>query len=391
MDDLENYSNDAKEKMRQRLLYEQQRDAEELQRNLDAITYKIDLNPAECFEKDEFIPARMAQIILRQLPQDTVVTPAGQGREKQTYWYNSQTGVYRPNGIAWIEKLSHRLLKESSKNGRIAEAVGAIQRETLDLSDTFQQETPGYLILENGCLRIEDRELFPHTPQVRSFNRIPVKYDSSAECPIFLKFLSDIVDGDYRLGVQEWFGYTLLKGSHPIRKAFMGLGEGSNGKSTLLEVWAKFLGTENTTNVPLHEIDDDRFAVAEMHGRLANFCPDLPSTALKATTTFKALTGYDQIKAQRKFGQPFTFYSYCKQVFTMNKLPTTFDKSKAFFDRVYLIPFIHTFEGQNRLPRSQLVDAMTTPEELSGIINWALDGLKRLLMKSSLTAIWPPS
>jgi len=344
------------------------------------ITYDID----RAFDNSVFVPARFVNELLMMIGRSHIVTPASTIDKDVTYWYNDKTGIFKPTGSAWIRKLVHRLLGEASKNGRVSEVVGAFQRETLDFSETFHDETPDFILTENGALNVKTSILHPFTPKIRSFSRLPVKYDPEAKCPNFIKFLSEILEQPYVDGVQEWFGYCLYK-KHPIRKAFMGLGAGANGKSTLLEILGSLLGFENTTSVPISELDEAPFSIAELFSRMANIVGDLPPDTLKVTAMFTAITGMDRIKAQRKFGQPFYFTNYSKQIFTMNRLPSTYNDSKAFFDRVYLVPFTKTFEGPNRIPREQIIALLTNPTELSGILNFALDGLDRLLKNGEFT------
>ena len=55
----------------------------------------------------------------------------------------------------------------------------------------------------------------------------------------------------------------------------------------------------------------------------------------------------------------------------------------AFFRRWIIINFPNTFTDENKDPK--LFDKLNTPEELSGILNWALDGLDRLQKKGDFT------
>src|SRR5207302_7003645 len=103
---------------------------------------------------------------------------------------------------------------------------------------------------------------------------------------------------------------------------------------------------------------------------------DLPDNILKSAGTFKMLTGGDSIMAERKFGHPFLFKNYAKLMFSCNKVPEVQEDSDAFFRRWIIITFPNKFEGAN--DDRDMLSKLTTPEELSGIFNWALKGLKRL-------------
>ena len=89
------------------------------------------------------------------------------------------------------------------------------------------------------------------------------------------------------------------------------------------------------------------------------------------------LTGGDLISAERKFKGFFKFVNFAKLIFSCNKIPATKDDTDAFFRRWVIIDFPNKFEGEKANPN--ILEEMATPEELSGFLNWALEGLRRLL------------
>jgi putative DNA primase/helicase len=161
------------------------------------------------------------------------------------------------------------------------------------------------------------------------------------------------------------------------------VGGGSNGKSTWLALNKTFLGQENVSGRGLHDLEDNRFAKADLHAKLANIYADLPDRSLQRTGTFKMLTGKDLITAERKFQNPFTFVNYAKLLFSANKVPEAQDDSDAFFRRWIVIVFANTFEGDKCDPH--IIEKLTTDQELSGLLNLALQGLKRLLKKGEFS------
>jgi phage/plasmid-associated DNA primase len=93
--------------------------------------------------------------------------------------------------------------------------------------------------------------------------------------------------------------------ANPMRKAVLLFGPGQNGKTKLLELFKAMIGAKNASAVPLQAFSEDRFARAELYGKLANTCGDLDARAVKRSDLFKMVTGGDPIVAQRKFGQPY--------------------------------------------------------------------------------------
>ncbi len=154
--------------------------------------------------------------------------------------------------------------------------------------------------------------------------------------------------------------------------------------STLINLIKTFLGFKNCTSIPLQRLDTDKFATSQMYGKLANLFADLPPRGLKETSIFKMLTGEDFIPAQRKFRDEFQFVNYAKQIFSANQVPKSMDDSDAFFRRWLPITFGKQFlEGKADV---DMLKKITTPEELSGLLNWAIAGLKRLLKNKKFSS-----
>ena len=290
----------------------------------------------------------------------------------EIYWYDD--GVYRPHGDVVIKVFLELIygeedaVKIANKVLELVKIQTYIEREKLD---------PKNLIaVENGVIDLRTLEFKPHDPKYLLLQKLPVKYDPNADCPKIKKFMREVMHPEDIPVAEEWIGYCLLK-DNPFQKAFCALGDGANGKSTFLMLIRRFLGVENVASISLQMLEKNRFAAAELYGKLANIYADLPDEALRSTGIFKMLVAGDPITAERKFQNPFTFRPYAKLIFSANKLPETRDDTDAFFRRWILINFPNKFEGDKADPH--ILKKITTPEELSGLLNLALKALKRLL------------
>ena len=285
-------------------------------------------------------------------------------------------GYYQPIGEQVIEEHAKTLLGSEFRRNRLNETVAYIRASTY----TMIHEPPPHLInLENGIYDLITGELKPHDPSLHFFNKIPVKYDPNAECPAIQKFLNEVTRNEQdKETLLEIIGYCLYR-RYMIHKALMLVGEGANGKSTFLNLVKAFLGAQNVSGKSLQELESNRFAKASLFGKLACIYPDLPDQALRRTGIFKMLTSEDLIEAEKKFRNSFTFVNYAKLLFSANKLPKVNDDTDAFFRRWIIIVFPNQFTGDKADPN--LLDKLTTPEELSGLLNLALKALKRILEK----------
>ncbi len=229
--------------------------------------------------------------------------------------------------------------------------------------------------LENGLLDVFSGEFKKHTPEFLSTIRIPVEYKPKAKAPLWQKFLSEVVPDDCIPVVWEYIGYCLLPDTR-FETNLMLTGSGANGKSVLLKAIATLLGDANMANIPLQELSENRFKRAELAGKLINVFCDLSSRAIQDSAFFKIITSGDPIDGERKFQHPFQFKPFARLLFSANELPATADNTDGFFRRWIIIPFPNTFPPGKRDVR--LLGKLTSPEELSGALNLALEGLRRL-------------
>ena len=321
--------------------------------------------------------------------------------EKSEVWIY-QEGIYIPNGKTYIKEFCRLILEESYTSYLANLVISKIETDTYIEAKEFFKESPVEEIpVKNGILNIFTKTLSPFTPEKRFFTKIPINHIPLADCPLIKKFLSQIHKHENDvLIIQELFGYCLLR-DYRIEKAFMLTGDGRNGKGRELEILKRFLGPESCVNIQLQDIEKDNFALSEFHGKLANISGDISKEAIAFSGNFKMLTGMDMLTANRKFKVRISFLNYAKQIYSANEIPKTYDLTDAFFSRWVLLEFPYKFLSQKELdklseeersikindrPKYNLADKevvvkITTEEELTGLLNWALEGLARLLQQ----------
>jgi P4 family phage/plasmid primase-like protien len=231
----------------------------------------------------------------------------------------------------------------------------------------------------NGLLNLDTHLLEPFTKDKIYTSRLNVRYDREASAPEFLKFISEILPPEEVPVIQEMYGYTLWQG-YPSAKTFWLIGEGGNGKTILTSVLAALLNSvENVSHVALNEMTGQhRFAGYELYGKLANIVPE-PSTAHALETPFlKAITGESIVSVERKGVQKrLHFVNFAKIIVEANSVPRIADEKQALWDRIIAIEFPYTFRGRDG-ENPEILKTLITPDSLSGVLNWALEGLVRL-------------
>jgi P4 family phage/plasmid primase-like protien len=293
--------------------------------------------------------------------------------------YHYEHGVYLDDGEIILKALIEREFGDISDNRMVSDVIGKVKRRTYTDRDSFNNKN--IVNVKNGLLDLETLSLQPHTPDYLSTAQIDVTYNEKAKAPKIQKFLKEVAQsGDIDL-IEEIIGW-LLWPDYNVHKALMLIGIGRNGKGTLLRLITAFLGKKSISNVTLQYLVGDRFAKADLYGKLANIGGDLPSKDLSDTAAFRNLTGGDDNRAQEKYRPAFSFRNKAKMAFSANVLPRSPDDTYAFYSRWILLEFLNRFDPQKGTGDSDLDAKLQTPEELSGLLNIALAGLKRLRANS---------
>jgi P4 family phage/plasmid primase-like protien len=233
--------------------------------------------------------------------------------------------------------------------------------------------------LENGVLDLENTELNPHSSHFLMTTRFPVRYNESEKRPLWDAFLKEIFQDESSINiVQEFFGLCLTR--ETFNKSLFLVGEGKNGKSTFLNTIKAILGNENTCELNL-EMLDKGFYIAHLHNKLLNICSEINTGHSISDDIFKKIVTQDYIMGDHKFGNPFSFKPSCKLVFATNTMPRVSDKSHAFFRRVIIINMTRVFDDNEEIHdySSRLL------EEKTGILNWMIEGLKRLKLNKKFS------
>ena len=209
-----------------------------------------------------------------------------------------------------------------------------------------------YVNVPNGMVAWKTGDLLPHSPDYRSTVQLPVEYDPNAKCPLFEKFIAEVLPpdlyeptGDSPGFIWELIGYTLYSGN-PLHVAVLLYGKGRNGKGTLIRVLKALLGERNCSTVGLHQLVENRFRAATLFGKLANLAGDLDSKWLDNTAMFKAITGGDTIQAEHKYGAAFDFSPWALPFYSTNKAFGSADSSEGWVARWVVVPFPTSFMGR---------------------------------------------
>lgn len=247
-----------------------------------------------------------------------------------------------------------------------------IDREEID---TNQDR---YINFKNGLFDLEEWKLINHDPKIRNIAQVPVTYNPDADCPVISRYFESCILPDESIKVLTEFAGYCLTTDVKLQKAVMLYGKGSNGKSVFINLLKIILGKDYVGGESLHNLEIDKYRVANLYGKRLNAFPDLKDTPLQTNEVFNTLTGNDlQLTGERKYQHDFSFKPTVKLLFSANKIPFAYSDNYAYYRRWILIEFPHTFEKDEI--DENIIEKMTTEEEKSGFINLMIEGLKRLL------------
>lgn len=297
---------------------------------------------------------------------------------------NDELHIYKDNyycsDTKEIEKVMLKYIKNSTNTNRT---------EVLRYLDLLCQNNkianPKYIALENGIFDLESKKLLEFNSSYIIKNKIPWSYNPNAYNETMDKTLNKICcnDKQLRLLIEEMIGYTLFR-RNELGKAFILTGQGSNGKSTLLEVLEELLGEENISSVSLEELNH-RFKTFQLEGKLANIGDDISNKYIEDNSTFKKLVTGEKVNVERKGRDPYDFKNYSKLIFSANELPRINDLSSGLKRRLIFIPFNATFSKKDKDYDPFILDKLTSPESMEYLLKLALEGLNRVLENHSFT------
>lgn len=332
--------------------------------------------------------AKATELLVSYIKERVYLYTTKEDINSETWIYKE--GVYIPQGKSEVKIMLRELLKDWFSHYIFNLVIAKIEADTFIESQKFfgynyKDEVP----VENGILNIFTRELKPFTHEKIFFHKMPVQYNSIADCPQIDKFLTDVLASEDDKNVIYEIGGFCLMNDYTYEKAFMFLGGGRNGKDKTLELIKRTMGVENCASVPLSSLDMDSFIISELFHKKVNLAGEISNQDLKDSMTFKALTGRSLISAKRKFLHDIVFVNHAKFVFACNELPMVYDITRAFWDRWVLLEFPYTFVHKSeydaaldknwlKIRDENIIDKITTEEELSGLLNKFLDGLTRL-------------
>lgn len=298
---------------------------------------------------------------------------------------NNRLHIYR-NGIyvtgdSQIEAQMIKLIP-GLKRAQRSEVLAYLE---IMIEDEIKTTNPAVIAFSNGLYNIVDGTFRDFTPAVVITNKIPWPYNPAAHSDLLDHTLDRLAcdDSEVRALLEEMVGYCLYR-RNELGKAFILIGDKSNGKSTFLHMVKNMMGNENIASLDLKELGD-RFKTAELFGKLANIGDDIGDEFIANASIFKKLVTGDQVNVERKGKDPFEFINYAKFLFSANVIPRIKDKTGAVQRRLTIVPFDAKFTPNDADFRPFIKDELCEQEPMEYLIQLGLAALKRVLLNNQFT------
>lgn len=294
----------------------------------------------------------------------------------------------------WREHRQYRDRLHSSQG------IGSLRnmlREIVSFDDGDLDADTGVLVVGNGVIDLEhvrethEVRLLPHDPVRLVSKHTPVDYDPDASAPSFSRFTeTNIPHSGDRAYTQKFIGQALL--GQPRHKGMLNvIGPTNTGKSLFISVLESLFG-EYTRTIPIDALVERRgggnkeYAINRLRGVRLAMTAELGQTHQLNDDYVKMITGNDTIQSRDPYGRYVTWQPQCVVVLASNH-PLRFDSSdNAMGTRIKPVSFPYSFSDDPGAPaeirkdvtlRDRIIDG-----ELSGVLNWVLEGLTSYLDES---------
>lgn len=232
----------------------------------------------------------------------------------------------------------------------------------------------------NGLLHVPSGELLPATPRFFTRQALDIDFEPDAPVPTeWLRFVDQVFSDKQAVELlQDWFGYLLLPDVSQ-QKILLMVGPTRSGKGVTQRVITQLVGAGNTCNPKSGSLGSGNVGTLQpLIGKTVAFISDARfggrSDKHAITETLLTISGGDPVTIDRKHKEAWSGMLPTRFVMLSNELPSLKDNSPALANRFIPLIFRESFLGRED---HGLADRIVG-SELPGVLNWALDGWRRL-------------
>lgn len=303
---------------------------------------------------------------------------------KQIYIYNGK--YYEKYDDGFVKAFAQQFFEPiCTKESERVEFLNYVKSKNVKPIEFIKKRFGTYINFRNGILNYMNGDFFKHTPKMFFDYCIPHDYDKTAKCETFDKLMDNVTcDREELIMVlQEFAGYFISGQPYDRFQKFIILsGKGRNGKTTLINIFQEMLGFENCSAVSMTDLTTNRFAAIKLERSLLNICEEEHKKCFAETGPLKKITGNTLLQVEEKGKPSYSIMNRAKIIMSFNEMPELKDISTGMIRRLEIIPFDLDLKKN---PEKSVDINQITENEMSGVINFALEGLQRLIVNDSFT------
>lgn len=297
------------------------------------------------------------------------------------FLFDVQTGLWIKKSKEEIKRLaSQTLQKEDLTLWTVKTSQNVMEQLDIRIPNLNfdEKKHKNLLALDNCIVNLYTGKTANLSPKYFFTSKSHFSYHLEAECPIFKNYLETVCEGDSKmiLMLEELLGY-LLTNQTKIQNIFYLFGTGKNGKSVFLDVVRELVGEGNFVTLTPQQLESS-FSRTALENKKVLLIGDMNKrdSSNFITAEIKKLSGGDMISAEKKYGSTYQFKPFVKVVVSSNFFPVSSnDPTFGAMRRIFLVPFQHQITDSEE--DISLMDKLK--EELPGILNLAMAGLRRLI------------
>jgi P4 family phage/plasmid primase-like protien len=280
-----------------------------------------------------------------------------------------------------------KFVQESGTHARVSAAVVLARSEDgINTSQADYDSHPWLLNVRNGVIDLRSGELLAHDPSHYITQLAAVEYVPDAKSELWERFIDSVTCGDQDIGefLQQACGLALT-GDVSDEVLITHSGEGCNGKSTFLEAVAAMLGDYAAVAPPglfaSRSFDAHPTEIATLHGKRFVTAIEQEANRSLRESLVKSLTGGDTIRTRRMREDFWEMKPTWHIHIAYNAAPRLSGTDDGIRRRLCVVPWRASFKGSPDLTVKQ---RLVGEGERSGILNWAIEGLRRRLAAGRL-------
>lgn len=307
-----------------------------------------------------------------------------------------EDGIIESRVCSFLERAKRRELKDKKwetvpfkpTGAKLSDVLRMLKSAAIRARDKFEPPCwigesgppPREIIsCANGLLHLPTGTLHPATPTFFTLNALEIAYDPNAPEPReWLAFLGQLwpTDPDSILVLQEVFGYLLVPDTSQ-QKVFFLKGPPRSGKGTIARILRMLVGALNVCAPSLPSLGTS-FGLEALIGKSLGIVSDARDSGRMEVQASIAenllrISGEDQVSVPRKFKTALELKLAVRFLLMSNLRPKLPDASGALANRFVPLVMTESFLGRE--------DPGLTAKllgELPGILNWAIEGWRRL-------------